>query len=341
MPEGELEPLLAALLRKEVLAIQADPRSPERGQYAFLQDIVKRVAYETVSKRERKAKHLAAAEFLSSTWGAEEDEIAEVVATHFLDAYEAAPDEDLAALAAQIGRFRFFAGDPDVAMQRVETALEIAEALLLPEVLSQALNTKALILVNRGRSTEGLVLMRYALDIALDHDKASSALRAYYNLADTVSRADRYEEAAQVVQDGLVLARRIGNRWWEWQLLGQTYPSFALGNWDEVLALTAEIPEEQWSQARQSTGALVNVGVAVSVHRGKLDEAAQIMATFSDLETSADEQERGAYASGKSRLLLGQGNAEEALRVAEAAFAGHDAMGMTAEQIKEAFVTAV
>jgi hypothetical protein len=108
-----------------------------------------------------------------------------------------------------------------------------------------------------------------------------------------------------------------------------------------VLALTAEIPEEQWSQARQSTGALVNVGVAVSVHRGKLDEAAQIMATFSDLETSADEQERGAYASGKSRLLLGQGNAEEALRVAEAAFAGHDAMGMTAEQIKEAFVTAV
>src|SRR5947207_9833292 len=83
----------AALLRKEVLSIQAEPRSPERGQYSFLQDIVRRVAYETLSKRDRKTKHLAAARFLSSTWGAEEDEIAEVVAAHYLDAYEAAPDE--------------------------------------------------------------------------------------------------------------------------------------------------------------------------------------------------------------------------------------------------------
>ena len=47
MDPTDLEPLLASLLRKEVLSVQADPRSPERGQYAFLQDIVKRVAYET------------------------------------------------------------------------------------------------------------------------------------------------------------------------------------------------------------------------------------------------------------------------------------------------------
>ena len=34
-----------------------------------------------------RAKHLAAAEFLSSAWSAEEDEIVEVVASHYLDAY--------------------------------------------------------------------------------------------------------------------------------------------------------------------------------------------------------------------------------------------------------------
>src|SRR5439155_6401768 len=67
------------------------PRSPERGQYAFLQDIVKHVAYETISKRERKEKHLAAAQFLSSVWSADEEEIVEVVAAHYLDAYAAAP----------------------------------------------------------------------------------------------------------------------------------------------------------------------------------------------------------------------------------------------------------
>ncbi|MDQ6811846.1 MAG: AAA family ATPase, partial [Actinomycetota bacterium] len=49
----EFEPLLSALVRKEVLGVQSDPRSPERGQYGFLQDLVRHVAYETLSKRER------------------------------------------------------------------------------------------------------------------------------------------------------------------------------------------------------------------------------------------------------------------------------------------------
>ena len=35
--------------------MQADPRSPEHGQYGFLQDLVRHVAYETLSKRERVA----------------------------------------------------------------------------------------------------------------------------------------------------------------------------------------------------------------------------------------------------------------------------------------------
>jgi predicted ATPase len=69
LPEPELEPLLSALVRKEVLGVQADPRSPERGQYGFLQDLVKRVAYETLTRRERKTRHLAAAALLESSFG--------------------------------------------------------------------------------------------------------------------------------------------------------------------------------------------------------------------------------------------------------------------------------
>jgi class 3 adenylate cyclase/tetratricopeptide (TPR) repeat protein len=97
MAEAELEALLADLLAKDLVSVQADPRSPERGQYSFLQDIVKRIAYETLSRRERKAKHLAAAEHLASTWTTEEDETTEVVAAHYLDAYRAAPDDPDAA----------------------------------------------------------------------------------------------------------------------------------------------------------------------------------------------------------------------------------------------------
>ena len=92
--EAELDPLLSGLVRKEVLGVQADPRSPERGQYGFLQDLVRRVAYETLARRDRKARHLAAAAQLESSFGAAEQEVVEVVAAHYLAAYEAQLDAD-------------------------------------------------------------------------------------------------------------------------------------------------------------------------------------------------------------------------------------------------------
>ncbi|GIU94638.1 MAG: hypothetical protein KatS3mg012_1095 [Gaiellaceae bacterium] len=93
LAEAELDPLLASLARKEILGVQADPTSPEHGQYGFLQDLVRRVAYETLSKRERRVRHLAAAAYLSSGY-ANEDEIVEVLASHYVDAYTALPDAD-------------------------------------------------------------------------------------------------------------------------------------------------------------------------------------------------------------------------------------------------------
>jgi tetratricopeptide (TPR) repeat protein len=90
--EAELDPLLSSLVRKEVMSLQSDPRSPEHGQYGFLQDLVRHVAYETLSKRERKVRHLAAAEHLSTSLT--EEEVAEVVASHLVEAYELAPDAE-------------------------------------------------------------------------------------------------------------------------------------------------------------------------------------------------------------------------------------------------------
>jgi tetratricopeptide (TPR) repeat protein len=89
--ESELETLLGGLVRKEVLGLQSDPRSPEHGQYGFLQDLLRQVAYDTLPKRERRAKHLAAAEHLSKTLA--EEEVAEVVASHLVEAYRLSPDE--------------------------------------------------------------------------------------------------------------------------------------------------------------------------------------------------------------------------------------------------------
>ncbi len=84
-----LEELLTAMVRREVLGLQSDPRSPEQGQYTFLQDLLRHVAYETLPKRERREKHLAAADHLSTALG--EDEVSEVIASHLLDAYRLDP----------------------------------------------------------------------------------------------------------------------------------------------------------------------------------------------------------------------------------------------------------
>jgi class 3 adenylate cyclase/tetratricopeptide (TPR) repeat protein len=463
--DDELDQFLAGLLRKEILSIQADPRSPERGQYSFLQDIVRWVAYETLSKRERKAKHLAAARHLSSVWSAEEDEMVEVVAAHYLDAYSAAPDdadaeeirstaremlvraadraaslaateeaqrayeraidltadpllqgelheragaiahigarpddaashyeraivvyesasairsaarvrarraeiqwergrledaledmnhsfealsqeepdESLASLAAQLGRFMFFAGQIDVALQRTETALEFAEALSLPEVLSQALNTKALVLYSRGRRHEGLALLRYALEIALQNDKPSSALRAYNNLADLVQHMDRYEEGEQILSEALALARRVGNRYWERILVGQIYSRYSLGRWDEVLAPVPDLVHEELTEVRLALSALVAWAVSAHAHRGSLEEAEQIVQHLAVLEESVDFQERGSMLCGKARLALARGQAADALATARAALGLRTTIGLTQEYMKESFVTA-
>ena len=90
--ENDLDPILASLVRKEVLSLQADPRSPEYGQYGFLQDLVRRVAYEMLSRHDRKKRHLAAADQLADSFA--EDEVAEVIASHLLAAFETVPDAD-------------------------------------------------------------------------------------------------------------------------------------------------------------------------------------------------------------------------------------------------------
>jgi len=86
---GDLEPRLRELDRLEILELDTDPRSPERGQYGFVQSLIREVAYSTLSKRDRRAKHLAAARYFESLG---EDELAGALATHYLAAWEAIPD---------------------------------------------------------------------------------------------------------------------------------------------------------------------------------------------------------------------------------------------------------
>ncbi len=97
-PAG-LESRLRSLVRRELLVQQVDPRSPERGQYAFVQALIREVAYNTLAKRDRKVRHLAAARFFETL---ETDELAGALAGHYAAAHGYAADGPEAdALAAQ------------------------------------------------------------------------------------------------------------------------------------------------------------------------------------------------------------------------------------------------
>jgi predicted ATPase len=84
---------LADLVRREVLSVSADPLSPEKGSYGFTQQMLRQVAYDTLSRRDRKARHLAVAEHLRSAFAGDGEEVADVIARHYRDALEAVPDD--------------------------------------------------------------------------------------------------------------------------------------------------------------------------------------------------------------------------------------------------------
>jgi tetratricopeptide (TPR) repeat protein len=100
--EAELEPRLRGLVRRELLTLETDPRSPEHGQYSFVQALIREVAYNTLAKPDRKRRHLAAARFFESL---DTDEIAGALAGHYLAAHANAtqgPEADALAGQARI-----------------------------------------------------------------------------------------------------------------------------------------------------------------------------------------------------------------------------------------------
>ncbi len=450
--EPELAHLLEALVRKEILSVQADPRSPERGQYGFLQDLLRQVAYETLSRKERKTRHLAAAAHLEREWLDGEQDVVEIVASHYVSALELDPkaadageirvkarttlarageraaslaasesaqryfeqaleladdpateaelheqagrmgmrvgrtaearshfeqaiagydaagrplagahvaaqlgvltwtqeghieqavidmersfdvlaNEErsfgLAMLAAQLARVLFFSGRSEEAMARNELALEIAEALELPEVLSHALNSKSVFLDALGRHQEARLLLRYALDLALENDLSEAALRAYNNLAGQADFGARPREALEHVRAMSELAQRVGDResgrqarGWIVDLLGE------LGEWDEAVALAQERGAEAVSG--QPRAALDAIPFFIFLERGELEEARRRLDEFAGSVDQSDRQARAAYSFREARMLLAERRPAEALAAADDALAGQLGIG--------------
>jgi tetratricopeptide (TPR) repeat protein len=200
------------------------------------------------------------------------------------------------------------------------------------------MNTKAVIMNARGRKEEALVLLEHALETALEHDKPSAALRAHYNLAELRSQADRYQDAAAACADGLTLARRVGNRYWEYSFLGQLYPLFATGRWNDAVAMAEQLSEAEFSDLRFPFVGILGVGTQIRAQRGQLDEAERILSVLSDFSSSADVQERLTFSWATAQIALGRGDAARALESAAYVRTHAEEFGFGAEFAKESLV---
>jgi class 3 adenylate cyclase len=188
IPAAELEPLVAALVRKEVLGVQLDPRSPERGQYGFLQDLVRHVAYETLARRDRKVRHLAAAGHLELAFN-QEDGVAEVLASHYLAAFEAAPDaEDAPAIKAKTREMLARAGEragsigaPEEGRRYYEQAAALAEH---PVGEAELLEQAGRLAIQANRPVEARERLERALAIYANAGEEHRAAYASVLLAD-------------------------------------------------------------------------------------------------------------------------------------------------------------
>ncbi len=130
-----LDGALESLQRKEILVLSTDRFSTERGQFKFVQTVVRQVAYGTQSRRDRKARHLGAAAYLESLPDPSDD-LAVLVAQHLLDAADASlpADDDVVDLVSRAcdllarGAARAKAlGAPGEAQRLIETALDRIE----------------------------------------------------------------------------------------------------------------------------------------------------------------------------------------------------------------------
>ena len=83
-----IEPHLGRLVQRELLVQETDERSPSRDRYRFAEALVREVAYGTLSLRDRRDRHLAAATYFESL---DDPDLAGAVASHVLSAYRSGP----------------------------------------------------------------------------------------------------------------------------------------------------------------------------------------------------------------------------------------------------------
>ena len=197
-----LGPRLATLVRRELLSLEADPRSPERGQYTFVQSLIREVAYGTLARRDRRERHLAVARWYEALG---DEELAGALASHYLEAHRAsAPGPEADALAVQARLALRGAAERAAALGAHEQAIAHLQQAL--EVTPEAAE-RAELLLRAARSSD--LASRYAEAVAFAEQAIAAfeaagdetgAVRAHAALGVILLDASRIAEARDVLE---------------------------------------------------------------------------------------------------------------------------------------------
>jgi tetratricopeptide (TPR) repeat protein len=236
-------------------------------------------------------------------------------------ATDAEHEADLAIVAAELARRLFLLHrSTDVALERVELALDIAERHGLWETFCEAVNTKGLILGGRGRHEEGRALVECALDHALALNLHNAALRANNNLAAALQETDLVR-AREQSEKGAALARLVGDRRSEMQATLGVVPILVdLGRWDEATRVEADYlgtTDDALTESEVPRELLYSVWV--HIWRGEAAAAQAVADRLSYLFGETTNQYAGLNSAVQAALLRDQGRTADALEMAGAA----------------------
>jgi class 3 adenylate cyclase/tetratricopeptide (TPR) repeat protein len=250
--------ILRDLVVKQVVGFNDDRLSAERGQFFFLQGLLRNTAYGTLSRRDRKSRHLAAARHLQEAWGDDVTELAEVLAAHFLDAAAAEPDAvDAPQIRAMASGTLADAGERALSLA---SGLEAQRAFEHAADLAPDDHVRANLLEKAGQAAHinadyvaACELSERAVALFESLDDLAGASRALTGLAAALNNDGRQDEAVEVSRRAVAgLADGTAER--ARALAGLALDLAFHGDWVEALesadsALAIAEPLEEWDAA--------------------------------------------------------------------------------------------
>jgi class 3 adenylate cyclase/tetratricopeptide (TPR) repeat protein len=185
---AEVRAALSELQRREVFEVSADRLSPQRGAYGFTHAMLRQVAYETLSRRDRKARHLAVAAHLRRAFAGDGDEVIDVIARHYADALATLPNEPDA---------------EDVRAEAIDAYVRGAERALRSGAPGNAATSLAL----AAELSEQAQRSAAQAGAALLWERAASAAAMDNDVAKVLAHADRAIERYRLLGDERGAAR--------------------------------------------------------------------------------------------------------------------------------------